>query len=122
MHLISHESPLGLKGLRLIVPVLLGLVVLNSCDTGVRAFDSSEWKTGSRSSRGAMARDLVKSERLIGKTAADVEALLGQPDRRDRGWFGYGVVTIARCHVWECRIDVVFDVASGRVKSVAVSD
>jgi len=105
-----------------ILAVLLGLVVLNSCDTPVRTFDSIEWKKGSPSSRGAMAQDLIENERLVGKSPADVEALLGQPDRRDRRWFGYTVITIARCRIWECRMDVVFDDASGRVTSVAVSD
>jgi hypothetical protein len=69
-----------------------------------------------------MTQDLIENERLIGKSAAEVEALLGQPDLRGQEWFAYRVITIARCHFWECRMDVVFDGTSGRVRSVAVSD
>jgi hypothetical protein len=110
------------KRLRGILPLLFGLAVLNACDTPSSPFDASEWRKGQRSTRGAMVQDLIEHERLIGKSAAQVEALLGQPDLRDRRWFGYRVVTIARCHFWECFMSVVFDETSGRVASVAVSD
>ena len=69
-----------------------------------------------------MAQDLMDRKLLTGGSRADIEALLGKPDYQDADWYGYKVVTIARCGFWECRMDVVFDRTSNQVKSVAVSD
>ena len=103
--------------------LLLVAVVLSSCDAPAKHFDSSEWKAGDPSARGAMAQDLMDRKLLIGKSRTDIEALLGKPDKHDADWYGYKVVTIARCrYVWECRMDVVFEQASDHVKFVAVSD
>ena len=101
---------------------LIGLVLLTACDRSPVPFVSNEWKKGNASTRGAMADDLIRSGRLVGKPRNEVEALLGPPDSREARWFGYEVVTIARCYVWKCSMTVVFDPTSGRVESVAVSD
>jgi hypothetical protein len=107
---------------RRLAACLIGLVLLNACDRGPLRFVSSQGKEGNASTRGAMTDDLIRSGRLAGKPRAEVEASLGPPDHREARWFGYKVVTIARCYVWDCSMDVVFDPTSGRVESVAVSD
>ena len=113
-----------LKGNRLgeFVGLLLVAVVFSSCDTPSRKFDSLEWKSGDPSVRGAMAQDIMGIRLLEGKSNVEIESLLGKPDYRERDWYGYKVITSVRCHLWECRMDVVFDGSSQLVKSVAVSD
>jgi len=101
---------------------LIGLALLSACDRDPLPFVSSEWKKGSVSTRGAMTGDLIRSGRLIGRPRDEVEALLGPPDYRDARVFSYDVVTIARCRVWRCQLDVVFGLTSDRVESAAVSD
>lgn len=103
--------------------LLVVALFLSSCDTPSRQFNSDGWKAGNPSIRGGMAKDLMARKLLTGKSRADIEALLGKPDYQFSEWYGYKVVTIARCrYIWECRMDVVFDPASNQVKSVAVSD
>ena len=69
-----------------------------------------------------MVQNLIDRKQLLGKTAPEVENLLGRPDYKEIYWYGYKVVTIPRCHFWECRMDVVFDSESNKVRSVSVSD
>ena len=86
-------------------------------------FDSLVWKSGGAAVRGGMAQDIMDSQLLNGKSRTEIEALLGKPDYQETDWYGYKVITIARCRlVWECRMEVVFDRSSNRVNSVAVSD
>jgi hypothetical protein len=105
-----------------VLGLLLGTLVLTSCDTPQRKFDSAEWKAGDATTRGSMAQDLIDSKLLIGKSMAEVEGLLGKPDPQFEDAHLYKVVTIARCRFWECRLGVVFDHASSRVTFVAVND
>jgi hypothetical protein len=114
-----------LKGNRLggFLGLLLVTAVFSSCDTPTRKFNSLEWKSGDASIRGGMAQDIMDSQLLYGKLRIEIEGLLGKPDYQETDWYGYKVITIARCRfVWECRMGVVFDSSSNRVKSVAVSD
>ena len=69
-----------------------------------------------------MVDDIIDRKILLGKTAPEVEDLLGQPNYKETYAYGYKVVTIWRCHFWECSMDVVFDKTSNKVTSVAVSD
>jgi len=69
-----------------------------------------------------MVQDLIDRKILIGKAASDVQDLLGRPDYKDTGWYGYKVVTLARCRFWECHMDVEFNRYTDRVDFVAVSD
>ena len=102
---------------------LVVAAVFSSCDTPSRKFDSLEWKSGDASVRGGMAQDIMDSKLLDGKSRSEVEGFLGKPDYQDSDWYGYKVITIARCRfVWECRMGVVFDQRSNSVKSVAVND
>ena len=102
--------------------LLLVSIVLSSCDTPPRKFDSAEWKAGNATTRGSMAQDLIDSRLLPGKSRAAVEGLLGKPDFTDANINIYKVVTIARCHFWECQLGVVFDRDSGLATVVSVSD
>lgn len=102
-----------------------GLVVwiLKACSTiSPKAFDSRNWKAGNASSRGAMVQDLIDRKIIVGKAPEEVRDLLGQPDYQQVDWYGYKVVTIPRCRLWECRMDVGFDDSTKRVDHVAVSD
>gem|GEM_PF-6797877 len=70
-----------------------------------------------------MVQDLRDRKFLDGKSRADVETLLGKPNYQQSDGYGYKVITIARCrYFWECRMEVSFDRASGKVWSVVVSD
>ena len=102
--------------------LLLATIMLSSCSVGPIAFDSDKWKAGGPSARGGMTQDLIKSQQLLGKSAAEVEGLLGKPDHHSADLYGYKVVTIGRCHFWDCTMDVVFDQVSSRVRDVTVSD
>ncbi len=93
-----------------------------ACSPSPTRFDSREWTVGTPWSRGAMVGDLIGRKALIGKTGPEIQALLGPPDYKDNAWYGYKVVTISRCQMWECRIDVAFDKESGLVADVEVSD
>lgn len=97
-------------------------VVLGSCNTPSRKFDSAEWKAGDATTRGSMAQNLIDSKLLVGKPRAEVEGLLGKPDLPDADTHLYKVVTIARCRFWECQLGVVFDHGSGLATFVSVSD
>src|SRR6267142_6643140 len=92
------------KRRRALMGFLLVTVVLGSCDTPPRKFDSAEWKAGDATTRGSMAQDLIDRKLLIGKSRAEVEGLLGKPDYPDADAHLYKVVTIARCGFWECRL------------------
>jgi len=110
------------KRLGVLLGLLLVMVVLGSCDTPSRKFDSAEWKAGDATTRGSMAQNLIDSKLLVGKSRAEVEGLLGKPDLPDADAHLYKVVTIARCRFWECRLGVAFDHGSGLASSVSVSD
>src|SRR5690242_10803268 len=73
--------------------ILLLTILLSACDTPSKKFDSAEWKTGDATTRGSMAQALIDSKVLVGKSAVEVEALLGKPDLREADWYGYKVVT-----------------------------
>lgn len=86
-----------------------------------------------------MVQDLIDRDLLSGKSRSEVQELLGQPDYCGAynswatvaplkctdpkvDWFGYKVVTISRCHFWECRMNVNFAEASYLVEELTVSD
>jgi len=106
-----------------LVLLLLFVVVASSCTTPSRPFDSADWKRSDATNRGAMSEDLITRKLLIGKSRAEVEALLGKPDRQDADDLDYTVITVPRCRfVWECRLSVVVDRNSSLVRFVAVND
>jgi len=86
------------------------------------------WLNGGYAARGPMAQDITDTRLLIGKTKADVEKLLGQPNYRGSyrhtDAYAYNARTSnLRCYfVWECRLSVAFDKTSVQVTSVSLSD
>ena len=103
------------------VTALILVSVLAGCTQSEQAFDSAVWKSGDPSCRGTMVSDILSSGLLIGKTTEQVRTLLGNPDYRDEQWYGYKVVTVPRCRMWECRLNVMFD-SRLVLTSAAVSD
>ena len=101
--------------------VALATMILVSCSSQSRSFDSREWRIGRSSLRGTMVQDLIDSGAPVG-AQSDVEGLSGSPDYREKFWYGYRVITIPRCRFWECRLDVGFDATRDRVVSVALGD
>jgi len=69
-----------------------------------------------------MTEDLIGRRILVGKQASDIPELLGRPDDDGQNAYSYKVVAGARCHFWDCHLDVVFDKVSGKVTYVSVSD
>ena len=69
-----------------------------------------------------MTRDLMDRQILVGKTREQIRDLLGDPDRTDAESYGYTVITIARCHFWNCEMTVNFDKTSKLAAHVAVED
>src|SRR6266545_4342190 len=89
-----------------VVTAAILLSVLAGCPQPEQPFNSAVWKSGDPSCRGAMISDILSSRLLVGKTKEQARALPGNPDYRDEPWYGYKVVTIPRCSMWECRLDV----------------
>jgi hypothetical protein len=54
-------------------------------------FDSGAWKADAPGVRNRMAEDLISRQLLIGKSPAEVKALLGAPDRDAQGLMDYFV-------------------------------
>jgi hypothetical protein len=97
------------------------LLALNACAPDPVKFESNGWRNGDSVRRGAMSQKLVDSRVLLGRSREEVISLLGAPDRQDSRSLGYKIMPIARCHVWECRLDVTLN-ESAVVASAAVSD
>jgi hypothetical protein len=57
-----------------------------------KPFDAQEWQRSGPENRGLMARDLICSARLIGKTRQQAIALLGRPDGEFPGHLVFRVV------------------------------
>jgi hypothetical protein len=128
------------KTLPLVLAALITAALLCGCSRLDSEFDSKTWKAGGLSSRGAMVQDLTDRGLLIGKTRTEVVDLLGEPDMcgvsTKNGptvspakcgdgkvdWFGYNVVTIPRCNLWKCYLNVNFNSDTYRVEDLAVSD
>ena len=54
-------------------------------------FDPDRWRVGSLRSRGAQAPNLIRRGLLNGLGQERVAALLGEPDERGKGWWGYAL-------------------------------
>jgi hypothetical protein len=128
---------------KLALMIVVAVATLGICSVlwPLPKFEPGRWRSGTKSSRGAMVEDLIAKGLLVGMTRSEVLQILGQPDycgipvasspdiaapaessdpRVD--WFGYKVVTISRCYFWECRMNVNFDHTTYRVESLTVSD
>lgn len=52
-------------------------------------FDSGAWKSGAPGVRHQMARDLIESGLLVGKSRDEVKSLLGEPDHEEKVFLNY---------------------------------
>ncbi len=72
-----------------------------------------------------MARNLERTNLLIGKTEGEVLALLGNPDGRNpvHHCLTYAVNVNARCtFIWNCDLQVCLDPKTSRVDFVKKAD
>jgi hypothetical protein len=89
-----------------------------------RTFVPEEWSRGDFGLRGEMARDLIASRVLNGKTHAEVEALLGPPDRTRTNELIY-TVDIGYLLVrspWKYTVCISFDEAQNVVRNAQLKD
>ena len=110
--------------------VVVALCMGGGCDNSGeqdarRQFDSALWKSGDVEIRGLMAHDLVTEERnrLLGKTASGILKLLGAPDSRIDGSWGYDV-DIGQDFLgtpWMYHVNLTFD-DEGKVSEVYLLD
>lgn len=111
-------------------PRTFGLLMLLICACGnagpsdwpVETFSASQWAATSEGQRYVFARDIVSKQRLQGKTAAEVKALIGTPSHesaRDH-YITYvvkkGGADFNQVYVLEVR----FDPTSGRVEKTLI--
>ncbi len=88
-------------GLAIVVVALSGGCARNGFQAGGRAiavhapFDPGAWKADAPGARAGMAEDLLERRLLIGKSKAEVKALLGDPDQEGAEFLGYFVITAA---------------------------
>ena len=57
-----------------------GLLLLLAACGNNRSFDALAWEKADRRERGRMAESLIKSQKLIGKSADETQELLGKAD------------------------------------------
>ncbi|HCE44721.1 MAG TPA: hypothetical protein DET40_14360 [Lentisphaeria bacterium] len=92
-----------------------------------KSFNSKEWILGNELTRGEMARDLVSSKVLIGKTKEEVVELLGQPSSSKSSFNNdrfYYIVDIGRgSYVFDmpCKLNLYFD-GDNKVEDAYVAD
>jgi len=93
-------------------------MLIASCSEPLpQTFDSERWKTGNKSVRGSMVKDINDSNMLKGKTKSEVVLILGKPDmEKVDGWvWSYEVITIPRCRfIWTCGMEIAFDPQTGK--------
>jgi hypothetical protein len=64
--------------------VLLAVLLPTSCsDVSQTRFDSRQWKSGGKETRGGMVLDLIEHKALIGKSSSAVREILGMPDTEE---------------------------------------
>ena len=123
-----------------ITAAALVIFVTFSGSPGTSKFNAEEWKRGTSVSKGAMVEDLIEHRFLIGKSRAEVLAILGEPDKcvipsptspglqrstcADPRVFslGYKVITISRCYLWNCEMNVNLNSTTYVVEEANVSD
>lgn len=106
-----------------IILIAIICVFAVACSNSPQKFNSEKWKSGGKSVRGSMVEDLKESEILKNKTNSEIEQLLGKADESANDWLGYDVITISRCYIWNCRMEINFDSQTQKTKGdIAVSD
>ena len=69
-----------------------------------------------------MVEDIRANYIISDKSKEEVIGLLGTPDEASGDTFRYDVITISRCYLWKCRLEVAFDPQNGKASYIAVSD
>jgi hypothetical protein len=87
-------------------------------------FETERWRAGNRRQRARIVADLQSSKILVGKSRAEVSALLGPPDRD--GWSDWSYYYAHGDHLmpiwdWVEWVWVEFD-ESGQVRKVELRD
>lgn len=88
------------------------------------AFTPAEWRAADQVGRGRMVYDLLRSGRLLGLGAAEVQGVLGPPDWLDDGGLYYKVLRydgFTPFDTWAYILDVEVD-QTGRVTAVYLED
>lgn len=88
-----------------------------------KKFDPSAWQVGSQIERGRMARDLVSSRMLLGRSREQVVGILGDPNERSSASMSYTVDIGHRfgLHPWTYRLCIEFK-DDGTVETVYLHD
>jgi hypothetical protein len=104
--------------------LIVCLLLACACTHSRKSFDSKAWLTGDLRLRGQMALDLEKSKLLIGKTRAEVEALLGKSACEGAGYWCCKVDIGHRfgSSVWPYNFNVIFDEATRAVIRTSLTD
>ena len=85
------------------------------------AFESSAWKADAPGARHNMAQDLIDRGLLLGKSRAEVKALLGEPDQEGKEFLAYTVYSAANSRRGPSyAIRVEFDANGQRVRDAHV--
>jgi hypothetical protein len=87
-------------------------------------FEAPAWRSGGERERGAMVRDLIDRELLIGKTRAEAIEILGPPEDESDERLLY-VIDIGQRFAstpWRYALHVRLDAQSERVREVWYSD
>ena len=112
-----------------LLAVILGIcAIMASCGDSKPndlAFDSKTWKQGDPRARYQMKADLIKDDRLVGKTRNEIIDMLGPGDREQQSYLQYEIdngslptiLMIARVY-----LTLIFDDSSQRVREVTVVD
>lgn len=93
----------------------------DSTATVQTAFESSAWKADAAGTRHNMAQDLIDRGLLLGKSRAEVKALLGEPDQEGKEFLAYTVYSGASSrHGPSYAIRVELDANGQRVRDAHV--
>lgn len=116
---------IGVLGALVLVCSALAAVALSGVRPQRASFDAAAWRTTAQvleetndpgCYRGGMAVDLIQTRALLGKTATEVIALLGDPESSDGLW----IYWVGQCgRLWEHNALVVTFDAGARVKDAA---
>jgi len=114
----------------LIVACCIGVPIGNHLLYSRLSFEKEQWRTGDARQRARMVSDLLGSGALVGKSRAEVFALLGPPDREGASlWeydYSYGDLLGNTLDLpfadWRYTMWIAFDEVAGLVRVVDTRD
>ncbi|MFN7944030.1 MAG: hypothetical protein U0Z53_01540 [Blastocatellia bacterium] len=107
------------------VLTILGWLVYSCVPVPEQEYSSSRWQNSGATIRGAMVRDLIARQTLIGKTENQIIEILGKPDGvvSEQNCLTYAIKPNLRCSlVWNCDLLVYLDKQTRTVIAVAKTD